>query len=45
MMRNNNIHKTLLELEYNQRKRAKYSHHQINDLKNKLYFYDIGLKK
>ena len=27
MMRNNNIHKTLLELEYNYRKRAKYSHH------------------
>jgi len=45
MMQQNNCHKTLLELESNPRKKAKYGNSAINELKNKLFFYDIAHKK
>ena len=44
-IRNNQIHKTLVELEGNPRKKAKYTHHQLQDMRNKLYHYDVMQKK
>jgi chromodomain-helicase-DNA-binding protein 7 len=44
-MRNNAIHKTLLEMDSPQRKKVKPSHHQLLEMKNRLYHYDVATKK
>lgn len=38
-------HKILVDMEYNSKRKAKLTPFQLNDIKNKLYFYDIGTKK
>lgn len=39
-------HKILVDLQYNPKKKNRFSSpFQINDIKNKLYFYDVGNKK
>lgn len=38
-------HRILVEIESNPKKKAKFSNAQIAEIKNRLYFYDAGLKK
>lgn len=42
MSQNLNRHKILLEVEINPKKKAKLGYQAINDIKNKLFHYDIG---
>ncbi len=38
-------HRILVEIENNPKKKAKFSNAQIAEIKNRLYFYDAGMKK
>lgn len=35
----------MVDLEFNPKKKIKLSTFNINDIRNKLYFYDVGAKK
>ena len=38
-------HRILVDIESNPKKRAKFSNTQIGEIRNKLFFYDVGQKK